>query len=53
MPAKSAKQYRFFQAVAHDPRFRSESKVPLSVAEEFIKATPKNKRKKENKNESK
>lgn len=37
MPAKSGKQYRLMQAAAHG----ASSKVPESVAKEFIKKTPK------------
>lgn len=42
MPAKSAKQYRFMQAVAHGAINAGPSK---KVAEEFIHKTPAKKRK--------
>lgn len=37
MPAKSAKQERFMQAVAHNPKFAAEAGVPQSVGKEFTK----------------
>jgi hypothetical protein len=38
MPAKSAKQERFMQAVAHNPAFAKKVGVPQSVGKEFTKA---------------
>ena len=38
MPAKSAKQERFMQAVANNPKFAKEVGVPQSVGKEFTKA---------------
>ena len=38
MPAKSAKQERFMQAVAHNPAFAKKAGVPQSVGKEFTKA---------------
>lgn len=38
MPAKSAKQERFMQAVAHNPAFAKKAGVPQSVGREFTKA---------------
>ena len=35
MPAKSAKQERFMQAVAHNPAFAKKAGVPQSVGKEF------------------
>ena len=37
MPAKSAKQERFMQAVANNPRFAKQVGVPQSVGREFTK----------------
>ena len=37
MPAKSAKQERFMQAVAHSPEFAKKAGVPQSVGKEFTK----------------
>jgi len=37
MPAKSAKQERFMQAVAHNPAFAKKAGVPQSVGREFTK----------------
>jgi hypothetical protein len=37
MPARSAKQERFMQAVAHDPKFAKKAGVPQSVGKEFTK----------------
>jgi hypothetical protein len=37
MPAKSAKQERFMQAVAHNPAFAKKAGVPSSVGKEFTK----------------
>lgn len=41
MPAKSAKQYRAMQAAAHG---HSTLGIPQSVGEEFVQATPSDKR---------
>jgi hypothetical protein len=38
MPAKSAKQERFMQAVANNPKFAKKVGVPQSVGREFTKA---------------
>lgn len=38
MPAKSAKQERFMQAVANNPKFAKQVGVPQSVGKEFTKA---------------
>lgn len=38
MPAKSAKQKRFMQAVANSPEFAKQVGVPQSVGKEFTKA---------------
>lgn len=38
MPAKSAKQERFMQAVANNPKFAKKVGVPQSVGKEFTKA---------------
>ena len=38
MPAKSAKQERFMQAVAHNPKFAKQVGVPTSVGKEFTKS---------------
>jgi hypothetical protein len=38
MPAKSAKQERFMQAVAHNPKFAKKVGVPVTVGQEFTKA---------------
>jgi hypothetical protein len=37
MPATSAKQERFMQAVAHSPKFAKKAGVPQSVGREFTK----------------
>jgi len=37
MPVKSAKQERFMQAVAHDPKFAKKAGVPQKVGREFTK----------------
>lgn len=46
MPAKSAKQYRFMQMMAHNPgKKRTDSKGPSpEVAKEFIEKTSAKKR---------
>lgn len=38
MPAKSEKQKRFMQAVAHSPEFAKKVGVPQSVGREFAQA---------------
>ena len=38
MPSVSAKQERFMQAVAHNPKFAKKVGVPTKVAKEFNKA---------------
>lgn len=38
MPSKSAKQHRFMEAVAHNPKFSKKVGVPQSVGEEFAQA---------------
>ena len=38
MPAKSAKQEKFMQAVAHNPKFAKKVGVPTSVGKEFTKS---------------
>jgi translation elongation factor EF-Ts len=37
MPAKSAKQKRFMQAVANNPKFAKKVNIPQSVGEEYSK----------------
>ena len=47
MPAKSAKQYRFMQMIAHGSKPSGIDTGPSKeVAREFIEKTPKNDRKK-------
>jgi hypothetical protein len=41
MPATSAKQERFMQAVAHNPAFAKKAGVPSSVGKEFTKGPKK------------
>ena len=41
MPAKSAKQERFMQAIAHSPAFAKKAGVPQSVGKEFTKGPKK------------
>ena len=38
MPAKTAKQERFMQAVAHNPKFAKKVGVPTKVGKEFTKS---------------
>ena len=38
MPSVSAKQERFMQAVAHNPKFAKKVGVPTSVGKEFTKS---------------
>lgn len=46
MPAKSAKQYRFMQMMAHNPSKARTSHGPSpEIAREFIEKTPAKKRK--------
>jgi len=45
MPAKSAKQYRFMQAIAHGASPRKGIGPSEAVAKEFVKKTPASKRK--------
>ena len=44
MPAKSAKQYRFMQAMAHGAKAKKGVGPSEEVAKEFISKTPKKKR---------
>jgi hypothetical protein len=37
MPATSAKQKKFMQAAAHNPKFAKEAGIPVGVAQEFSK----------------
>lgn len=46
MPPKSKKQKRLMQAAAHDPEFARKAGVPQSVAQEYVKKTPKRKKRK-------
>lgn len=38
MPSKSAKQHRFMEAAAHNPKFARKAGVPQKVAKEFVRA---------------
>lgn len=38
MPPKTAKQERFMQAVAHNPKFAKKVGVPVTVGQEFTKS---------------
>jgi len=38
MPSKSAKQHRFMQMVAHDPKAAKRLGVPQSVGQDFVAA---------------
>jgi hypothetical protein len=38
MPSKSAKQHRFMEAAAHDPKFAAKADIPQAVASEFVNA---------------
>ena len=38
MPSVSAKQHRFFEAVAHDPKFAAKVGVPTRVGKDFAAA---------------
>jgi hypothetical protein len=44
MPSKSAKQHRFMEAAAHNPKFAKKAHIPQKVAKEFV-AADKRKRK--------
>ena len=44
MPAKSSKQYRMMQAVAHGATLKGAGGPSKEVAKEFIAKTPKKKR---------
>lgn len=41
MPSVSAKQHRFMEAVAHDPKFAAKVAVPQSVGADFVAADQK------------
>lgn len=45
MPAKSGKQYRFMQAIAHGAEPKSGEGPSQAVAKEFVDATPMKKKK--------
>lgn len=45
MPAKSQKQYRFMQMIAHGGKSNKGIGPSVEVAKEFVKKTPANKRK--------
>ena len=38
MPSKSAKQYRFMEAAAHNSAFAKKAGIPQKVAKEFVAA---------------
>lgn len=38
MPSTSAKQHRFMEAVAHDPKFARKAGVPQKVGKDFAAA---------------
>ena len=38
MPSVSAKQHRFFEAVAHSPKFAKKAGVKQSVGRDFVAA---------------
>jgi hypothetical protein len=38
MPSKSAKQHRFMEAVAHNPKFAKQAGVPQKVGKDFAAA---------------
>lgn len=46
MPSKSEKQRRLMQAVLHNPKVRKDTKIPLSVAHEFVEADKRARKKK-------
>jgi len=37
-PSKSAKQHRFMEAAAHNPKFAKQAGIPVKVAKEFVAA---------------
>lgn len=41
MPSKSEAQHRFFEAIAHSPKFAAKAGVPQKVGKEFAKADDK------------
>lgn len=45
MPAKSGKQYRFMQMIAHGGKSKTDAGPSKEVAREFIEKTPAKKRK--------
>lgn len=44
MPSKSAKQHRFMEAAAHNPKFAKKAGIPGKVAKEFVAADKKAKK---------
>lgn len=38
MPSNSAKQHRFFEAIAHDPKFAKKVGVKQGVGKDFVQA---------------
>ena len=38
LPSVSAKQHRFMEAAAHNPKFAAEAGIKQSVASEFVQA---------------
>jgi len=38
LPSVSAKQHRFMEAAAHDPKFAAKAGIKPSVADEFVQA---------------
>jgi hypothetical protein len=38
MPSKSKAQEKLMQAAAHNPKFAKKVKIPVDVAQEFVKA---------------
>lgn len=38
MPSKSKAQEKLMQAAAHNPKFAKKAKIPVEVAQEFVKA---------------
>jgi len=41
LPSKSKAQHRFFEAVAHSPKFAAKAGVPQKVGKDFAKADDK------------
>jgi hypothetical protein len=41
MPSTSAKQKRFMQAAAHNPKFAKEAGIPVKVAQDYANADKK------------